>query len=142
MPRIRRTLPLLAKVLLVAGLLCAVVAVRAANWSSTEGPCVMSAASSANPLKTAAMGCHDCCQAAACCLLSKKSADAASHSEPLSNERSRNLDQAPSALACTFIRSLDLFPPPQKIRGLATDRAILPAVWRAPRGAVSCIWLI
>jgi hypothetical protein len=135
-----KTLPLLPKLVLVLGMLCGFVFAQAGAVYSSPNVCATAGAAQADK-PVAAVSCQCCCAEAACCLLSKKSPDTSGQREPLSTAGSRPLDHAPVALGPLSMRpcvSLAW----QKPTFLAGDKRFALPVGRAPRGAVSCIWLI
>ena len=68
-----------------------------AGYAKTLGAsCVMVKAVSVEERTTLApVDCHQCCAAMPCCLTSKPPSEAPSRPEPLSNERSHQIDHAP-----------------------------------------------
>ena len=137
-----RTLPMAAKLVLIVGLLCGVVFTQVGNAQPAALSCTVASASQVPTVAAPAVDCQDCCAAMPCCLLSKKAPDAPVHPEPLSNGRSSQLDHAPVAVTLTPVPTFDFLAPPQLPKVLAGSRVAAPRRECAPRGAVSCIWLI
>lgn len=137
-----RTLPLMAKLVLVVGLLCGVIFAQVGIAQPAAVACAVAAPSQMQTVAAPAVNCLDCCAAMPCCLLSKKAADTPVHPEPLSTERNFQSDHAPVAVTFTLIPTFDFLAPLQSPRILAKNRVAQPKRECAPRGAVSCIWLI
>lgn len=133
---------MLAKLVLVVGLLCSVMFARAGGAQPAMLACAVAGPSQAQAVASPLVNCEDCCAAMPCCLLSKKTTDAPARPEPLSNERSSQLDHAPVAATFTPVPTFDFLTALQRPRILAKNRVAQPRCDCAPRGAVSCIWLI
>ena len=127
----------------VLGLLCTLIFTQAGFSQLPSEPCGVNASISSEGRASApGVDCHQCCAAMPCCLTSKPASDTPSRPEPLSNEQGQQLDHAPVVATLTLVPTFDLFASPQKSRLLAGNRQFQPARQCAPRGAVSCIWLI
>lgn len=137
-----RTLPMVAKLVLVVGLLGGVVFAQVANARPAALACTVAGSSQARTVAAAAVNCQDCCAAMPCCLLSKTAPGVPAHPEPLSDERNSQLDHAPVAVVLTPVPTFDFLAPQQLPKSFARHRVARPTWEGAPRGAVSCIWLI
>ena len=137
-----RTLPTVAKIVLAVGLLCGIVFAQMGYARPVALVCAVAGPSQPQAVAAPAVNCQDCCAAMLCCLLSKKASDAPVHPEPLSNDRSSQLDHAPVAVTLTPVPSFNFLAPPQLPKVIARSRVAAPRRECAPRGAVSCIWLI
>lgn len=127
----------------VLGLLCVLIFTRAGFSQLPGEPCGIEASTlSEEHASTPAVDCHQCCAAMPCCLTSKPASDAPPRPEPLSNERGHQLDHAPVAVTLTLVPTFDFFASQRNSRLFAGSKAASPTRERAPRGAVSCIWLI
>ena len=143
MRALSRTMPKLAKAVLAVVLLCAVLLAQSGYTQPAPLACVMGGVSVDQPTTaTPVASCQHCCTSSPCCLLSKTANDTAPHPEPLSNERNSQWDHAPVAVTFTPVPTFDFLAPLQLPRILAKDRIGQPKRDCAPRGAVSCIWLI
>lgn len=137
-----RTLPRVAKLVLVVGLLCGIIFAQVGNAQKADLACTVASPSPVQTVAAPATNCLDCCAAMPCCLLSKSAADAPTRPEPLSNERNSQLDHAPMAVVFTPVPTFDFLTPQQWSRSLAKSKVVQRTWESAPRGAVSCIWLI
>ncbi len=137
-----RTLPMVAKLVLVVGLFCGVIFAQVGNAQPAALACTVAGPAPAQTDAAPAINCLDCCAAMPCCLLSKTAPDVPTHPEPLSNERNSQLDHAPVAVTLTLVPTFDFLASLQPARILAKNRVAQPKRECAPRGAVSCIWLI
>ena len=143
MPRNPSTTFLASRAVSVLGLLCILIFTQAGFSQLPSEPCGIEASMSSEGRASAStVDCHQCCASMPCCLTSKPAADTPSRPEPLGNERSQQLDHAPVVATLTLVPTFDFFASPQKSRLLAGNRQFQPAHQCAPRGAVSCIWLI
>ena len=134
---------LASRAVFVLGLLCILVFTQAGFSQLLSEACGVEASMpSEGRASTSTVDCHQCCAVMPCCLTSKPASDTPSRPEPLSNERSHQSDHAPVAATLTLVPTFDVFASPQKSRLLAGNRQFQPARRCAPRGAVSCIWLI
>lgn len=135
-----RTLPFMAKVVLVVGLLSGVIFAQSGFGAPLDNPCARpSAVADQRP---AAMSCQHCCAAKPCCLVSRSHSDPTPRPEPLSTERNHSLDHASLAVTLTTIPTFAFLAPPPRSRASARDLSARATREQAPRGAVSCIWLI
>jgi hypothetical protein len=135
-------LPLLAKIVLIAGLFCGVISSQLGFTQSAEDACVMADKSAADAAAAPMVGCGQCCAAMPCCLTSKPDSDTPLHPQPLSNERSRQVDHSPVAMTLALIPTFDFLAAPPKAGTTSGNKVLAPTLGRAPRGGVSCIWLI
>jgi hypothetical protein len=136
-----RNLPILARIILLAGLFCGVALGQAGYSQSPLDSCVVSG-SPGNHAWTAPADRHPCCAAMPCCLVSRHSANSPVLPEPLSNNGGHSLAHAQAAVTLILLGTFDFLAPPKRL-GVVAGRRVAPlALGSAPRGAVSCIWLI
>jgi hypothetical protein len=137
-----KMLPFLAKIVLVAGLFCGVISSQCGFAQSADAACVMAEKSAANAAAAPMVGCQHCCAGMPCCLTSRPEKNTPPHPEPVGNESTYQLGHAPCVATFTLVSSFDSLPLPQEAMIRVRVKAALAAHARAPRGAVSCIWLI
>lgn len=143
MPATLKSLPRLAKAVLVACLLCAVVLAQTGYAQPPVLACAVDAAARAADEPAApAEGCQHCCAAKTCCLVSKSTRETAPRPEPLSTERTQPLDHAVATVTFTLVSSFDFLALSPVLTAPAGKQFPRPFSSASPRSAVSCIWLI
>ena len=134
---------LASRAVFVLGLLCILIFTQVGFSQPPSEPCgIEGSTSSEGRASTSTVDCHQCCAAMPCCLTSKPASDTPSRPEPLSNEHSQQLGHAPVVATLTLVPTFDFFASPQTSRLLTGNKQFQPVREHAPRGAVSCIWLI
>jgi hypothetical protein len=128
-----RTLPIVARLVLAAVLLCGMTFGQTGFSQRSVHSCHRVAAAS---------DCQPCCAAMPCCLASHRSGNTPALPEPLGNDSGHSSGHGLAAVTLTLIPTFDFLPPPSSMGATVFRRTLPLALVAAPRGAVSCIWLI